>query len=96
MEEWHREGKINKTILASIKKIYSKQKPSLGREGFEKEMLSLINNSSVSVQDRLRTVCESIASEIAASIPNKKIKLLATGGGAYNSFLIQLLQQKLP
>jgi len=95
------EGSINEELLNSFGKIYKtkrKKKPSLGREGFEKEFQSLLDDESVPLNDRLRTACESITSEIARSIPvsEKKVKLLATGGGALNGFLIELLQRKLP
>ena len=94
-------GSINQKLLNSLEKIYhsnGKKKPSLGREGFEKEFQSLFDNKSIPLNDRLRTACESIASEIASSIPtsNKKMKLLTTGGGALNSFLIELIGSKLP
>jgi anhydro-N-acetylmuramic acid kinase len=93
-------GSINHKLLSSLEKIYhanQKTKPSLGREGFEKEFQSILDNESIPLHDRLRTACESIASEIARSIPdsNKKMKLLATGGGALNVFLIDLLKSKL-
>jgi len=95
-----RKGSINQMLLHSFEKIYHtyrKKKPSLGREGFEKEFQLLLNNESIPLNDRLRTACESIALEIVRSIPasNKKIKLLVTGGGALNSFLIELIKSKL-
>jgi anhydro-N-acetylmuramic acid kinase len=94
-------GSINQKLLVSFEKIYrtnSRKKPSLGREGFEKEFQSLLDNKTIPLNDRLRTACESIALEIAKSIPipNKKMKLLVTGGGALNSFLIELIRSKLP
>jgi len=57
----------------------------------------LLDDKSIPLNDRLRTACESIASEIVRSIPdpNKKMKLLVTGGGALNSFLITLIRSKL-
>jgi len=95
-------GRVDAHLLNSFHKKYSRfreKRPSLGREGFEKDFQPLLETKSISlVNDELRTVCESIANEIALAIPTskKKIKILATGGGAHNSFLIQLLQQKLP
>jgi anhydro-N-acetylmuramic acid kinase len=93
-------GSINQELLASFEEIYNanrKKKPSLGREGFEREVQTLLDNKSIPLNDRLRTACESITLEIVKSIPdpNKKIKLLATGGGALNSFLITLIRRKL-
>jgi len=93
-------GSIDQKLLTSFEKIYHsnrKKKPSLGREGFEKDFQALLDNKSIPIKDRLRTACESIALEIARSVPvsNEKIKLLATGGGALNSFLIELIRSKL-
>jgi anhydro-N-acetylmuramic acid kinase len=93
-------GSINHELLNSFEKIHHanrKKNPSLGREGFEKDFQSLLDNESIPLHDRLRTACESIASEIVKSIPlsTKKAKLLATGGGAFNGFLIDLMKIKL-
>jgi anhydro-N-acetylmuramic acid kinase len=94
-------GVVNQKLLSDLDKIYAgsrKKKPSLAREGFEKNIQKLLDDESISVNDKLRTVCESVVNEIALSVPRskKKLKLLATGGGARNTFLIQLLQQKFP
>ncbi len=94
-------GLINNGLLESFEKIYQKgekKRPSLGREGFEKDFLSLLDNESIPLNDRLRTACESIADEIVLSLPpsQKRIKLLASGGGALNHFLIGLIETKLP
>jgi anhydro-N-acetylmuramic acid kinase len=93
-------GKINSSLLQKLAKVYtplSKKRPSLGREGFEKWIQPLLKDKKISLNDRLRTFNESIAREISNAVPksDKKIKLLATGGGAFNTFLIQLLKEKL-
>jgi anhydro-N-acetylmuramic acid kinase len=64
---------------------------------FERQLQPILDDGRVSVADRLRTVCESVAQEVVAAIPvsKKKLKLLATGGGALNVFLIRLLKEKL-
>ena len=59
--------------------------------------------ANIPVEDALSTYCEHIAQQIAASIETgiKKSsfkaggKLLATGGGAFNSFLVEKLKEKL-
>jgi anhydro-N-acetylmuramic acid kinase len=94
------EGKVNEALLSKLKKAYlnsRKKRPSLAREEFEKVFMPLIMNNSISINDRLRTVSESIANEIASAIPTskKKLKLLITGGGAHNHFLIETIQKKL-
>jgi anhydro-N-acetylmuramic acid kinase len=93
-------GKMNEPLRKKIESIYKtfrKTRPSLAREQFENEVKKIIDNNSISVADRLRTVCESIAHEIADCISKKKkkSKILITGGGAHNRFLIQLIQTKL-
>ncbi|MBS1488998.1 MAG: anhydro-N-acetylmuramic acid kinase [Bacteroidetes bacterium] len=93
-----RQGKINSKLLQQLTAAYSatrKAKPSLAREEFEKIYLPLLGNDSISIPDRLATVCESVAQEITFALPAKKIKLLATGGGALNSFLIEKIKNKL-
>ncbi len=94
------QGVVNAELLHSLEKIYHsirKKRPSLGREGFEKQFQILLDNESIALNDRLRTVCESIADEILLSLPPipKKIKLLSTGGGALNVFLMRLIESKL-
>ena len=94
-------GSINQKLLNSFEKIYGvnrMKKPSLGREGFEEVFQALLDNESIPLNDRLRTACESIALEMVRSLPypNRKLKLLATGGGALNNFLIELIKSKLP
>lgn len=93
-------GKVNENLLREFQRIYSPdhgKKPSLAREGFEKKIQLLLDNETIPLNDRLRTTCESIAREIERVIPKqrKRLKLLATGGGAHNEFLIHLLNQRL-
>jgi anhydro-N-acetylmuramic acid kinase len=87
------EGDVNKKLLKSLTNIYSKTRktrPSLGREIFENQIQSLIDDSSIQVNDRLRTFTEAAAMEIVDTILSirKNAKVLCTGGGAFNSFLM--------
>lgn len=87
------EGSVNKKMLAALGKIYRKfhsKKPSLGREIFEKEILAILNDKTIPLNDRLCTFTESAAREICQAIKEHKIsaRVLCTGGGAFNSFLI--------
>lgn len=93
-------GVIDQSMLKKLEAVYKplrKRRPSLGREGFEKSIQSILDNKKIPLQNRMRTFCESVALETAKAIPMKKgkVKLLATGGGALNHFLIQLIQEKL-
>lgn len=86
-------GEINKPLLNKLNKVYSQwqtKRPSLGRELFEKKIKPLLDNRSVSLKDKLATVTESAAIEISYAIlaKNKNPRVLCTGGGTFNSFLI--------
>jgi anhydro-N-acetylmuramic acid kinase len=94
------QGNVNSALLDSIMllyKRYRKGRPSLSREMFEQQVKPLLENSSIPLEDRLRTVCQSIATEIAVAIPKSKNKLevLATGGGALSGFLVKTLADQL-
>ncbi len=93
-------GVVNEIMLKRLEAVYRplrKKRPSLGREGFEKSIKSILNNAAIPLSNRMRTFCESIAIETVNAIPAKKskTKLLVTGGGAFNSFLIQKIKERL-
>jgi len=76
--------------LSFYKQSYPK---SLGREWIEKEFFPILNSSNISIQNKLRTVAEHIAIQIAFAVNSKpkaqNQKLFITGGGSYNSFLTE-------
>lgn len=90
-------GKINVDLLNKLNTIdYYKQKPpkSLGFEFLVENIFPIINASGLSTAAILATVTEHIAIQIAQNIENNpKNKVLVTGGGAYNSYLLERLQQ---
>jgi anhydro-N-acetylmuramic acid kinase len=94
-----RKGKVNEGLLKSINKFYGsfrEKRPSLAREHFEKGLVSLLWKKNLSVEDKARTFCESIALEITQVLPKEsKINMLVTGGGAKNKFLIEVIASKL-
>jgi len=68
---------------------------SLGIEWVLKHVFPLIDSFHLPVNDILRTYCEHIVvqlSKVPETIP--QLKLLVTGGGVYNHFLVELLKQK--
>jgi anhydro-N-acetylmuramic acid kinase len=68
---------------------------SLGKEWVDLEVLPLMADSDLNLADRLHTFCHHIASRIAGTINKSgKKKVLVTGGGAFNDFLIGILRQK--
>ena len=82
--------------LGAVYKILHRARPSLGREGFELNIVPLLNNESIPLENRMLTFCQSIADEIHRSLPQRKGRypVLTTGGGAMNRVLIQLLEKK--
>ena len=75
--------------------FYAQNPPkSLGREWVDKNFLPIMEKSNLPVQDQLRTAYEHIALQIAKAAPASG-KMLVTGGGAFNSFLMERLRQHL-
>ncbi|WP_333600801.1 anhydro-N-acetylmuramic acid kinase [Flavobacterium sp.] len=94
-----RSGKINTDLLAELNALDYYQKPfpkSLGFEFVKTVMLPLIENYSIAIDDKIRTFTEHVAVQTALALPNKQGKMLVTGGGAYNDFLIESMQHHLP
>ena len=93
-------GNVNVALLSKLNNLayYKRNKPkSLGREWLSASFLPLINSSHASIEDKLATVTEHIAMQISRVIINsgKKGKVLVTGGGAHNIFLMEKLKQNL-
>lgn len=93
-------GKLLPHLLKKMKQVnagYHKGRPSLSREMFERDWQPMLDNPGLALNDILRTVCEFIADEISGSIPpsNRSIIVLATGGGAQNTFLVSLLRERM-
>ncbi|GAA5033654.1 anhydro-N-acetylmuramic acid kinase [Marivirga lumbricoides] len=93
-------GTPNEDFLKQLNTInyYKHAAPkSLGLEQIEAEVFPLFRKSSESTSNMLATAVEHIAEQIARCIKShiKEGKVLITGGGARNSFLMKRLQQKL-
>ena len=56
-------------------------------------MLPILDGSKISHQDKLRTTVEHIAVQLSAQIETGS-KVLVTGGGVYNDFLMSRLQSQ--
>lgn len=70
---------------------------SLGREWFEDEFLPLISRFPSYPADLSRSACEHIAIQVNRSLPGKtRMKVLVTGGGAHNDFLVGCLRRLSP
>jgi anhydro-N-acetylmuramic acid kinase len=89
-------GKLDNDLLSRLNSLayYEQKAPkSLGREWMEDQILPLLNG----IENRLalRTYTEHAAQQIAQKLPQSG-KVLVTGGGAYNRFLISQIERVLP
>lgn len=88
-----RSGSSNDALLTHLNALPFYQQPpprSLGREWFEEHMRAVIMDGATPLPDRLRTVSEHIATQIARELERHGVKqVLATGGGAHNDFLVE-------
>jgi anhydro-N-acetylmuramic acid kinase len=90
-------GNIHKALLDELNHLefFSTEKPkSLGFEFVTKTIFPIIDTYKLSIKDILRTYVEHIAFQIATKI-SKKGTVLITGGGAFNTFLIDRIRYRL-
>lgn len=89
-------GKVHESLLKALNaNSFYQQKPpkSLGFEFVSQQIIPLIDSFDLALKDILRTFVEHVAMQISAVVNRKeKSKTLITGGGAYNSFLIERLE----
>ena len=95
--EYDDKGKISKSGNVSTElfdelntlEFYQKPYPkSLGFEFVQEIILPILENYSISTEDKMRTFTEHIAFQIGKTLQYKTGKLLISGGGVYNDFLI--------
>lgn len=68
---------------------------SLGREWVETVFMPVVDSFEVSLEDKLRSVYEHVAHQLSSYINrNARGRVLVTGGGAYNEFLLSLFRSK--
>lgn len=94
-----RSGKLNSELLSELNALdyYQKSFPkSLGFESVKEIVLPIMQKSTIPIEDKMHTFTEHIAQQTALALPKKEGKLLVTGGGAYNDFLIERIQFYLP
>ncbi|AWI25555.1 anhydro-N-acetylmuramic acid kinase [Flavobacterium pallidum] len=92
-------GEIDEDLLEALNNLdfYKKAYPkSLGFEYVKQTVIPLIESFPISDENKMRTFSEHIAFQIASALPQKNGKLLITGGGAYNDFLVKRMQYFLP
>lgn len=94
-----RSGKLNVDLLNELNALdyYKKSFPkSLGFEFVKEIVLPLIEGYDISIEDKMQTFTEHVAIQTSLALPNKNGKLLATGGGTYNDFVMERMQFYLP
>ena len=92
-------GKVIDEMLIELnQQDYYQQSPpkSLGKEWVKKNIDNILNKYNIEhVNDVLRTLVEHISIQISAQAKgDKSQKMLITGGGAYNEFLIEQIENK--
>jgi len=99
---WARAGNLNQTLLAQLNALsfYGESgAKSLGRESIDQSFIPLLDQSGLSPKDQLCTLVEHFAIQIAALIRTHSSKVspsvLLTGGGAYNRYFVERLDQHL-
>ena len=96
-----REGMVSHYLLNELNqlgfyKVAPNSPKSLGKEWVINSINPILDLYEVTECDALRTFCEHIAFQVAKSLNDKpKSKLLVTGGGTYNTFLMECIRQQV-
>ncbi|MGI9546702.1 MAG: anhydro-N-acetylmuramic acid kinase [Flavobacteriaceae bacterium] len=97
-----RSGRLNKLLLDELNELEYYKQPfpkSTGYEWFKSEILPIIEQSKLDVPDLLHTsvhhICQQIAEQLLDHVKSEQNTLLVTGGGAFNTFLTDVLRSKL-
>lgn len=92
-----KQGNINQELLNVLNdnNYYRQEAPkSLGREFFENVQHKIIDDSKLSINDLLATATEHIAFQIVNTTNSlEPTKMLITGGGAKNQYLIERIKK---
>jgi anhydro-N-acetylmuramic acid kinase len=89
-------GNLSNELLQRLNGLtyYSTGGPgSLSREWLESEFLPVFHDFKLPITDILRTLYEHISQQVSDTVKPRS-RVLVTGGGAYNTFLIQCLRTK--
>jgi anhydro-N-acetylmuramic acid kinase len=92
-------GNLNSELFFELNQLdfYSKSFPkSLGFEFVKETVLPILESYTISTEDKMRTFTEHIAFQIGKILTAKSGKLLVSGGGVYNDFLIERMKVHLP
>jgi anhydro-N-acetylmuramic acid kinase len=93
-----RSGETDMTLLEELDSLSYYQKPypkSLGFEFVKTIILPLVESYDLSIEDKMYTFVKHIAKQTAFALPDRRGNMLVTGGGAYNTFLLESMQDYL-
>jgi len=92
-------GSVDRHLLDRLNSLsfYQKLPPkSLGKEWVIEAVLPLLDLDKYTVNELLATFCEHIALQVAHVVPGSRMKkLLITGGGAFNTYLIGRIREHI-
>lgn len=95
-----RRGRSHSCLMARLNDLayYAEPAPkSLGKEWFLARFWPLVESAGLSAEDALATVTSHVALQTARVIERQKVgTLLVSGGGAFNSYLLQLIGEYCP
>ncbi len=86
-------GNLNLELLQKLNAVpfYAKNPPkTLGLEWVNLEIFPILDSFQISIEDILHTFIEHVAMQLSKQFESER-NVLITGGGAYNSFLIERL-----
>ncbi len=93
-----RNAKVNQNLLKELNALnFYQQKPpkSLGIEWVNSVIFPILEKSESTSEEIIATFTEHVAVQLSENIRHHSSqKVLVTGGGAFNTYLIELLQQK--
>jgi anhydro-N-acetylmuramic acid kinase len=89
-------GKNDAKLLSELKRtVSSGKKLSLAREQFEATVIPLLAEFHIPPENKLATFCHFVCDEVCDVLQKEELSdVLITGGGAYNTFLIDLIREK--
>ncbi len=92
-----RNGVVDSMLLEQFNRIdyYFRPPPkSLGREWVDENIRPLINDYKGGYETLLRTFVEHVATQIGRAVGSERGKVLFTGGGTFNKFLMEKIEEK--
>ncbi|MCI5081270.1 MAG: anhydro-N-acetylmuramic acid kinase [Saprospiraceae bacterium] len=103
--EFARKGQLQKDLLENMNQLdyFAKAYPkSLDNQWVQQQQLQPLLKHKASLEDKLHTVCRQLATQIASSIQQiitkeqlqkDRYRMLITGGGAWNDFLVECIEE---